>query len=154
MRDSMLDWVMHQARSKSGGVILFHDIHRFTADHLEEVILTLKEEGFSFTSIDDRDAFPILNGVPSKFIGDPCEADDDCNFDGGFCIPDSDVPGGYCSRACTGSCPDRLGYPTTRCVAAPDASGATTDVCTVSCGDRCRDGLGCRQLDGREVCWR
>ena len=153
MRDDMLGWTMQQARQRNGGIILFHDIHQFTADNIESVILTLEEQGFTFTSIDDLAAFPVLNGVPSRFIGDPCDTDDDCNFSGGFCVPDPEVPGGYCAVSCSGSCPDRLGHPTTRCVEAPDASGATTGLCAIECNDGCREGLECRRLTGRDVCW-
>lgn len=154
MRDSYFDWTMSQVRQKNGGIILMHDIHQFTVDHLEQIIEALLEEGYTFTRLDDADAFPLLNGVELEFIGDPCETDDECAFEGGFCVPDGEVPGGYCSKGCSASCPDRSGYPTTRCVEAPDGSGATTELCAISCGDGCRDGLECQSLSGRDVCWR
>ncbi len=160
VRDNMIEWVMRQARDKGGGIILFHDIHAFTRDQLDGLITTLKSEGFTFTSLDDVDAFPLLNGERpvNAFIGDACESDSDCSFDDGFCMPSDEVAGGYCTRACTTSCPDRAGYPLTRCVAAPDGTGATQNLCLIECADgSCRDGLECQALQSpagdRDVCW-
>ncbi|RZO64796.1 MAG: polysaccharide deacetylase family protein [Sandaracinaceae bacterium] len=118
----MLGYVMQQVRRRNGGVVLFHDIHRFTADALEGVIDALVAEGYSFTSVDDVETFPRLNGLtppPQRFIGDACASDMDCNFESGaFCLS-----AGFCTTSCTGYCPDRMGYAGTFCV--EDTEGAT-----------------------------
>ena len=62
MRDNMLAYVMSQARATGGGIILFHDIHANTANHLDEVLTALEADGFTFVRIDDLAVFPRLNG--------------------------------------------------------------------------------------------
>lgn len=62
MRRDMTAFVLRQVRRRNGGVVLFHDRLRFTADHLEAIIETLRGEGYSFTRLDDLEAFPKLNG--------------------------------------------------------------------------------------------
>ncbi len=163
LRDDMIGYVLSQARQQNGGIILFHDIHRNTVNNLDRILDALSADGFTFTSLDDVDTFPLLNGLtpePGGFIGDPCEGDDDCRFSGAFCLPSEEISGGYCTKACTSTCPDREGYPTTRCVAAPDGYGSTSNLCTIGCGPGadCRDGLSCQTLGSptgydREVCW-
>ena len=163
-RGDMRGFVLSQARSRNGGVLLFHDIHRNTINNLEDIIVALIDEGFTFTSLDDVDTFPLLNGVapqPGGFIGDPCASDSDCRFVGGFCLPAAEIPGGFCTKSCTSTCPDRDGYATSRCVATPDEFGATSNLCTISCSadQPCRDELTCQPLLGpsgseRDVCWR
>ncbi len=63
MRNNMRGYTMRQIRRRGGGIVLFHDIHRYTADQLEPLLDTLIEEGYRFTSIDDEDVFPRLNRV-------------------------------------------------------------------------------------------
>jgi len=165
-RDDMVAYVLKQARSWNGGVLLFHDIHSNTVNNLDRILNELEAEGFTFTSLDDVDAFPRLNGgsappppPPDSFIGDPCESETDCHFTGSFCLPADEISGGYCTKACTSTCPDRAGYATTRCVAAPDGYGSSANLCAISCSDgECRDGLSCQPFQspsgiGRYVCW-
>jgi len=80
------------------------------------------------------------------FIGGACGGTADCPFTGGTCLAASaGWPGGHCSVACTGSCPDqagpnaytachRFGDGSTRCVARCDYTLFATG---------CRDGYGC-----------
>ncbi len=103
---------MQQIRRREGGVILFHDIHQFSVDQVEPLILKLKEEGYSFVNLDDEDTFPLLNGVEASFIGDPCIEEAECNV-GQFCIA------GFCSLSCEGYCPDRADRARTFCVEDP-----------------------------------
>jgi peptidoglycan/xylan/chitin deacetylase (PgdA/CDA1 family) len=63
VRNDMLGFVMRQVRQRDGGIVLFHDIHQYTADSLERVIETMEDEGFTFVGLDDTDTFPLLNGV-------------------------------------------------------------------------------------------
>jgi hypothetical protein len=113
----MIAYLLFQLRSSDGGIVLFHDINRFTVAHLEAVILALRGAGFTFTNIDDEETFPRLNEVPESpvrspvKIGAPCEADTDCDYGRqaylGFCHPD-----GFCSSPCEDRCRGR----NTRCV--------------------------------------
>jgi 3D (Asp-Asp-Asp) domain-containing protein len=80
-----------------------------------------------------------------RFIGEQCTEDEDC-LAGGFCLPDSDVHGGYCTMECTSTCPDSPASETTRCVWAPEHLGGMT-ICAVECGDGCRTGLTCQPLE-------
>jgi len=162
-REDMKGFIMSQLRSNNGGIILMHDIHASTAAALDGILTALENEGFTFVRLDDVGALPLLNGAPpppQKWIGDACATDSECNFDGGFCIEDP-ASGGVCTQACTTSCPDKGGYPLTRCVAAPspDDPSQTTNVCAVSCtAGQCRPGLACEPLirtNGAtaDVCW-
>jgi peptidoglycan/xylan/chitin deacetylase (PgdA/CDA1 family) len=49
-----LDWVVKEARSMGGGVILFHDIHANTANKLDAILTALEAAGFSFVALDGR----------------------------------------------------------------------------------------------------
>lgn len=60
-RNDMIGYVMSQVEQRKGGIILFHDIHQFTANHLRTLIRQLKEQGYTFVSIDDETVFPELN---------------------------------------------------------------------------------------------
>jgi peptidoglycan/xylan/chitin deacetylase (PgdA/CDA1 family) len=156
-RSDMPGFVMSQVRARRGGIVLFHDIHQSTADALDGLLTTLVAEGYAFVGIDDATVLPRLNGVGSRWIGDPCTEDAQCNYDGGFCA------GGFCSKACTRTCPDRTGTPVTRCVEAPAPDDETTTIqaCAVTCGEgnACRPGTTCQELprpDGQSatsVCW-
>ncbi len=131
-RSDMAGYIMDQTRKNNGGVLLFHDIHDYTANNLESVIVTLIENGYTFTNIDDVDTFPLLNGKipePKPFTGDACAQDLDCDFnDGnaaGFCesfvvgqdpVTGDDVQEGFCSQSCEGFCADRSDKPATFCV--------------------------------------
>ncbi len=125
-RNDFVGWVVHQARRTNGGILLMHDVHGFTADHLDEVLTALEEAGFHFTTLSDTEVFPLLNGVqpPSPpWIGTPCESSEDCSFEvsgtTGYCYTYQDAGGtlqGFCSLPCAGYCPDRDGEAPTFCV--------------------------------------
>jgi peptidoglycan-N-acetylglucosamine deacetylase len=157
LRGDMTGWVLRQARSRNGGILLFHDIHRNTAEHLDAIVTALLAEGFTFVNVDDRDAFPVLNRHDVAFIGDPCGGHDDCaGLPDGFCLDGVGAGTGYCTRPCSSTCPDRPGFPTTRCVQpAPEVSAAP--VCAIECTSGCREGLACQLLPApsggeRDVC--
>lgn len=63
--------------------------------------------------------------VADRWLGAPCGTDAECAFDGGSCRPNPYTGHGVCTRACTKTCPDRWGYPTSFCVDDPedDAEG-------------------------------
>jgi len=57
-----IDWVVKEARSTGGGVLLFHDIHANTAGKLDAILTALEAAGFSFVALDGGD-FPNLNAA-------------------------------------------------------------------------------------------
>jgi peptidoglycan-N-acetylglucosamine deacetylase len=61
LRDDMVGFILRQVNSRQGGIILFHDIHAYTAAQLPVIIERLQAEGYTFTSIDDAAVFPALN---------------------------------------------------------------------------------------------
>jgi peptidoglycan/xylan/chitin deacetylase (PgdA/CDA1 family) len=116
-RTDLEGYVLYRVAQRGGGVILFHDVQTITAAHLDSILTKLEVRGYRFGEFPRHRAF----------IGDACGADADCTFAGGFCL------GGICTQPCTSSCPDRTGYPTTRCVRVPDGDGASVDVCAQDC---------------------
>jgi peptidoglycan-N-acetylglucosamine deacetylase len=64
LRQDMAGWVMRQVERRQGGIILFHDIHAYTASQLGTIIERLLAAGYSFTSVDDAEVFPVLNDSP------------------------------------------------------------------------------------------
>lgn len=60
-RGDFVGSVVQSTQRFEGGILLFHDTRQFTAEHLEEVIVALKEAGFTFTNLDDADMLPILH---------------------------------------------------------------------------------------------
>jgi peptidoglycan/xylan/chitin deacetylase (PgdA/CDA1 family) len=131
-RRDYLGWVLSQARRSNGGILLMHDVHRFTAENLDVVLTGLEEAGFSFVGLDDLDTFPLLNGVTpprEPWVGDPCEDHSECDFLSGtvpgFCFsfisPEDETLHGFCSLPCEGYCPDKDGTAPTFCVESPTA---------------------------------
>ncbi len=64
--------------------------------------------------------------VADKWLLSECVADSDCNFDGGICRKNEYSQRGYCSMACTSTCPDKKGQPTSFCVQDGDEGGFCT----------------------------
>jgi peptidoglycan/xylan/chitin deacetylase (PgdA/CDA1 family) len=115
LRHDMVGFIMQQLHQNNGGIILMHDIHQSTADHLDEILTKLEADGFTFARLDDVTVLPRLNGITPKFIGDKCTTNTDCNYSGGTC-----APAGFCTEACTSTCPDQSGKAGTFCIANPD----------------------------------
>lgn len=148
-RDHMIGYILAQVATHNGGVLLFHDVHGYTADHLPEILAALVEAGYTFTGLDDAETFPRLNGVeppPQPFVGSPCVDDTGCGFSAGgqdgLCHP-----AGLCVLPCAGGCPDRAGFAPTFCVAdsaesAPDGPGG---ICVPQAADSNGD---CADLPG------
>lgn len=163
-RGDMVGFTMSQVRARQGGIVLFHDIHTNTANQLEAVLDALEAEGYEFVALDDLTAFPNLNAGQGAFIGEACAADADCTYAGGLCLgAEGGDDAGRCTQACSTSCPDRSGAPTTRCVvvADPDAPGdGMTPLCAIECGPdgSCPAPLACGTQTSpsgaaRQVCW-
>ncbi|HTM20443.1 MAG TPA: L,D-transpeptidase [Kofleriaceae bacterium] len=58
-----------------------------------------------------------------RWLGAECTSDADCPWTGGFCKDNPYSGRGFCSARCTTTCADKAGYPTTFCVADPQAPG-------------------------------
>lgn len=118
-RNDMGGYVLSQVEGTKGGVVLFHDIHPNTANHLDVILAALEERGYSFVSLDDATVFPKLNGAappPEVWIGSACKADKDCAFDKtGYCLKAAGAESGVCSIPCEGYCPDKDGFAGTFC---------------------------------------
>lgn len=123
MRRDYKAYVMSQVHSTGGGIILMHDIHQFTVDHLDDVLTTLESEGYTFVRLDNTTVLPRLNGItppPAPFVGTACTTNAQCGFTGGRCHP-----AGFCTMSCAGSCADSDGAAPTFCI----ADTATTGMC-------------------------
>lgn len=58
-----------------------------------------------------------------------CASDGECGFSGGVCRENPYTGRGFCTRACTRSCPDRAGHATSFCAPDPDGE-AGVGYCT------------------------
>ncbi len=81
--------------------------------------------------------------VSKRWVQSECALDSDCGFAGAFCKRNPYSGRGFCTRSCTGSCPDLTGFPTTRCVADPE--DASKGICVLSPSPL---NAGCRRFDG------
>lgn len=61
-RYDMIGFVLAQLAERNGGVVLFHDVHRNTANSLADVIDALRAAGYTFGRLDDATLLPITNG--------------------------------------------------------------------------------------------
>ena len=125
-RGDLEGYAISEVKRKNGGIMLFHDIHQNTVNHLDSIISKLEADGFTFVRVDDTSTFPLLNGItppPKPFVGDPCASDADCNFSEGsqqgscylFTPTGGSQQAGFCTLACEGVCPDSYGKAPTFC---------------------------------------
>lgn len=151
-RSDIAGFVLAQARSKGGGVLLFHDIHSYTVSKLDTILTRLEQDGFSFVPLSDTATFPLLNGATPEatpWIGTPCDSDEKCSFSAsgetGFCQLYEDAAGatrGFCSLTCNGYCPDKSGTASTFCTS---LDGGETGQCVSKSSDinhQCADLAG------------
>lgn len=120
-------YVLEDLTRTDGGVVLMHDIHQFTANELEGLLIAIEDAGFTFTTLDDAQAFPNLNaGTPHDFawIGEACRTDDDHCFEVEYlstCTatgdPALEPTQGVCATECDDvlPCLDRDGSSPTAC---------------------------------------
>jgi peptidoglycan/xylan/chitin deacetylase (PgdA/CDA1 family) len=139
MRDDMLGFVMNQVDRKNGGIVLFHDKHMNTANHLDEIITALEDADYTFVNIDDTSTYPLLNTDDLStfpWVGSTCQEDADCEFaETGTCLGyESDgMPQGFCvNQGCEGYCQDFPGRAPTFCV---DVDGTQTGSCVPKAHD-------------------
>jgi hypothetical protein len=87
---------------------------------------------------------PVGNGSATiKGVGDPCASDGECG-DGYTCSSGATYPGGYCTKSCTGDCPNAPDRPEGFC-----ASFAQSGFCFVVCNPNasaCRQGYVCKAV--------
>jgi hypothetical protein len=84
--------------------------------------------------------------VASKWIGAECITDSECGYANGFCAKNKFTERGFCSARCTSTCADKKGYPTTFCVANPDAPG--TGMCVAKAQ---KENFECRPYDHQGI---
>lgn len=131
LRDDMVALVLEQAHQKNGGILLFHDVHMNTANHIDEIISTLKNEGFTFVNLDDVSTFPLLNNDDLgdlPWTGTVCQEDVECEFgDGSRCLnyEAGGMSAGFCTTACEGFCDDFPGRAPTFCVSVDGGESGT-----------------------------
>ena len=78
---------------------------------------------------------------PARWIGEPCQQNSDCHYNGGFCLKSGEgFPGGHCSKSCTNTCPDKSGKPVTFCVSNDAGKGICVSQCEKTA---CRSGYQC-----------
>jgi hypothetical protein len=83
--------------------------------------------------------------LPQRWILSECAVDEDCNYDGGVCLPNASSGRGFCSAKCDRLCyHDKYGYPVTFCV--EDAAGA--GYCTYKHSDF---NYSCKRFDSFEA---
>lgn len=117
----MLGYTMEQIERFDGGIVLLHDIHQNTADELPELIQRIRDQGMSFTALDDADTWPNLladTPVDLPFLGESCNPIDDKCWQiefGSWCAPLGEGFAGICVLPCEGTCADRPGAATTLC---------------------------------------
>jgi peptidoglycan/xylan/chitin deacetylase (PgdA/CDA1 family) len=147
LRSDMLGYIKSQVRANNGGVILMHDIHSSTANHLDAILTMLEADGYTFVRLDNTAAFPKLNGVtpppaaPQAFIGDKCTTNAQCAFTAGGQTGRCHAAG-FCTISCQGSCPDYGDRAATFCIA--DAA-APTGLCVSKAAQQ---NLQCEKLPG------
>lgn len=134
-QSDMYTWTLDQLADFDGGVFLYHDVHQYTADEIEDIILAAQSAGYTFTHLHDDEAFPRLNaGTPYDFpwIGEACSVSSDTCWQIeylSYCAPTGDpdqpVDAGMCVLDCTESrCIDRAGVAPLTC-AEPTAGEGT-----------------------------
>lgn len=121
----MRGFILEQANRYDGGILLFHDIHAWTVDIIDEVIDDLENAGFTFVSLSDTATYPNLNAnTPADlpYLGEACDTANDLCFHSEYfawCEPtdpdDASSTTGICTMECEGLCPDRDGAATTFC---------------------------------------
>jgi hypothetical protein len=80
--------------------------------------------------------------IAGAWLGDACAKDGNCGYPNPICA--DNYPGGMCTLACTGSCPDQPGKAAAFC-GAFDNQGYCLRVCN-ELAPSCRDGYACRKV--------
>jgi hypothetical protein len=148
-----MGYIQQGAAKDSGGIMVNHDIHRYTAETLDAILTMLEEQGYSFVNLDDTSVFPRLNGLtppPEPWVGAPCADDAACSFSGSgrsaschaWSPTESSEIYGFCSIPCQGTCPDKAGWASTFCVT---LDGGSTGNCVAKAG-AAND--GCAKIPG------
>lgn len=130
----MRGWTLDQLSAFDGGIFLYHDVHQYTADEIEDIIITAQSAGYTFTDVHNTEAFPLLNaGTPHDFpwVGEACSVSNDTCWQIeylSYCAPTEDPnqpdDAGVCVLDCTDSlCVDRPGTAPLFCAATGPTGG-------------------------------
>lgn len=136
---ALYDLLPYVAEGKAGGNWLFWNIWQLYA---------LKSDY----------AGPIGAPVGGAWIGEACDADGTCGFEGGTCA--TNYPAGLCTASCTGDCPQEPDKPLTFCADFKTQGGFCFAICNPG-APACRTGYKCQLLgrfkgkaeDARHVCY-
>jgi peptidoglycan-N-acetylglucosamine deacetylase len=148
--------ILEQVNRFDGGVVLFHDIHAYVADTLEDVIIDLLSEGYHFVALDDSSALPRLNSgtpVDLPYLGERCNVLHDRCWQveyTAWCEPvDPEDPlneTGICTMPCEGLCLDRDGSATTFCATVVPGAGQCTSYAA-------SQNVWCEDIEGADPTW-
>jgi hypothetical protein len=95
-----------------------HGCIRMAAEDIVEVYARIHQHPHTSVRVQqevERDENGRAVDLPRRWIGSECDADVDCNYDGGLCRRTATGAHGTCSRDCTHACPDRPGEGMTFC---------------------------------------
>lgn len=104
-----------------------HGCVRMAAEDIQELFFLIHKHPKTPVKIQravERDANGDAIDLAKRWIGAECNADSDCNYDGGACRRSASDAHGTCTRACTSTCPDRAGEAPTFCVRDPASPAA------------------------------
>jgi hypothetical protein len=87
-------------------------------------------------------AGPIGGTAGTSLLGEPCSADASCSYEMAICA--TNYPGGLCTRACDGDCPQAIDQPPSFCVGFA-AGGFCLPTCSPG-APACREGYTCVRL--------
>lgn len=124
----MRGFILDQAVAYDGGVVLFHDIHTWVANTLDDVLDDLQAAGFSFVPLSSMSAFPALNDpdpVDFPWIGESCTPPDDTCWQvewNAWCEPTTGGQG-VCVVPCGSFCVERDGTAPLYCASTGGGQG-------------------------------
>jgi hypothetical protein len=101
-----------------------HGCVRMRAADIGEVYVLLHGHSHAPVTIQravERDDQGRAVDLAQRWVGSECQSAADCNFAGGVCQPNA-YGRSFCTMACSGGCPDRVGEIATACV--PDGRGS------------------------------
>ena len=133
-----------QLARREGGVVLFHDVQRFTANNLDAALTRMTAEGYTFVGLDRTDLFPESNGITSEATDAKCS--DGVDNDGNGFIDCQDLA--CVEGANVKTCDPFIGDPCTEddeCTFMADGKSGyclASTVCVIDCAGTCPDLTG------------
>ena len=122
-----------------------HGCVRMAAADIVEVFALIQGHK---TPVRIQKAIEILDGgvavdIADRWLLGECAKDADCAFPGGVCKTNLWSGRGFCTKACTSTCPDKTGQPTSFCVTDPE--DASKGICTLKPAPTAN---GCHRYEG------